>query len=383
MKKYLLIMAVAAIALTSCSSDETIAVNQSDAINFRAYQTGLTRAADASLAAGSSFKVTAFPTGTTTSAFFSNVVFTGTTSSTTTTFSSANKYYWPSGALDFYAWAPSTEIAATDDYTGFTITPGTTIGSQPDFIYGVTKNKDKSNSSSGVSLNFRHAESKVVINLMNSNNNLLITVGDVTIGNLYGNGTFTWNGCTNGTASATDTDGNSSGYYLDGTWAPGLSGTSYTVTMESTSSYNELNGTTAAKGLTSTAKDYEMILIPQTLTTATEYSTATPGSTFNGAYITVELSIQNKADGNTYLAGGSNPTNYVTAMWPLGPLTWLPGHKYTYIVDLAGGGYYTTNQNSDDDLDPIIAAGSEIKFVNPTIDNWIVTAPAGDQNIAN
>ena len=46
MKKYLLIMAVAALALTSCSSDETIAVNQGDAISFRPLVNNLTRTAN-------------------------------------------------------------------------------------------------------------------------------------------------------------------------------------------------------------------------------------------------------------------------------------------------------------------------------------------------
>ena len=109
-----------------------------------------------------------------------------------------------------------------------------------------------------------------------------------------------------------------------------------------------------------------MILIPQALTVATAYSTASSGSSFNGAYITVELKIQDAQD--HYIAGSEGA--YVTAMWPLTALTWLPGHKYTYTVDLAGGGYYTTNQDSDADLDPILE-NAEIKFVNVTIDSWI------------
>ena len=46
MKKILLMMAVAALVLASCSSDETIAVNESDAISFRSLTNNVTRAAD-------------------------------------------------------------------------------------------------------------------------------------------------------------------------------------------------------------------------------------------------------------------------------------------------------------------------------------------------
>ena len=105
MNKQIFILAMAALGFVACSSDETVAVNQndSDAINIRPLITGMTRAADASFGTGTSFKVTAFPTGTTTGAYFSNVVYTATEG---TTFTSTNKYYWPAedGKLDWRTW---------------------------------------------------------------------------------------------------------------------------------------------------------------------------------------------------------------------------------------------------------------------------------------
>ena len=394
MKKKLLILAVAGLALASCSKDETIAVNEGDAISFRPFSNGMTRAADAHFStSGDAFKVTAFPNTTTTGAYFSNVVF-STTDGTTFT-SSANKYYWPAedGKLDFYAWAPSTYVAGSGDYTSFGITPGTDIGNQPDFVYGVTKGWGKTNGSNGVPINFRHAESKVAIKLQNTNPNLKITVGDVSIGNLRGTETFSWNGVTDGTtptaAANADTDGKyTSGTltYLNGTWTAASDQTSvYTVTMESTASYNIFNGTVAAKTLysnPSSASNYDMILIPQALNIETQYteqtlSTPAPGDPFDGAFIKVQIKIQNKAN-EAYIVGGAG--TYVTAMWPLTALTWLPGHKYTYTVDLAGGGYYETNQGTtDDNLDPILE-GAEIKFVSVTVDDW---SDAAGIDIAN
>ena len=360
-------------------------------------------------AANDKFAVTAFRKGETTSPYFNNVTF-KTTDGTTFT-SEDGKYYWPSSTnLDFYAYAPlSTEVGGSGSaavtrnaYNNFTVTPGTDVPYQPDLVYAVTRNWGKattdqttghviSTTVTGVTINFRHAESKVAIKLANFNKNLKITVGDVSIGNLRGSETFTWNGVTDGTtpvaAASANTDGQyTSGTltYLNGTWtASSVQTSAYTVTMESDASYNVFNGHVAANNLYSadaSATNYDMILIPQELKVETTYynaGSAAVGDLFKGAYITVKIKIQNSAaNADEYIVGsasgggiGEDANGYITAMWPLTALTWLPGHKYTYTVDLAGGGYYTTNQDTNEDLDPILE-GAEIKFVDVTVDDW-------------
>ena len=408
-KNNLLILAVAALGFAACSNDETTAVNEklaeSNEISFRALNNGLMRGADEHFnVANDQFAVTAFRKGETTSPYFDNVTF-KTTDGTTFT-SEGGKYYWPSSTnLDFYAYAPlNSENAgvARSDYNSFSVTPGTTVASQPDFVYAVTRNWGRATTdqitdhviptAAGVKINFRHAESKIAFKLRNSNKNLKITVGDVSIGNLRGTETFTWNGVTDGTtskgASSADTDGQyttgSTLTYLNGTWTHSSDQTSaYSVTMESDASYNVFNGIVAAKNLYSavaSAPNYDMILIPQALNVATTYDnagSAAVGDLFKGAYITVKIKIQNSAvNADEYIVGsasgggsGEDANGYITAMWPLTALTWLPGHKYTYTVDLAGGGYYTTNQDTNEDLDPILE-GAEIKFVTVTVDDW-------------
>ena len=396
MNKKLLILAVAGFAFASCSNDEVVesaATSDSNAISFRAFNSGITRATDASFATGKSFKVTAFESGATSNAYFTNEVFSTTDGAT---FTSTNKHYWPNTYnLDFYAWQPSSLSATTGNYTGFSISPSTTVSEQIDFVYAVTRGWGRytgytHDGSAGVTINFRHAESKVLVQLKNTNDNLKITVGNVTIGNLRGTETFTWNGVTDGTtqtaAATATTDGQyTSGTltYLDGTWtATSEQNSAYTVGMgtdnitddkSASSARNVFNGNQpTARNLTSSAPSYEMILIPQVLNAKTVYSDATSSATFAGAYITAQIKIQNKAN-DAYIVGSAS--DYITAMWPLTALTWLPGHKYTYTVDLAGGGYYVTNQDSNDDLDPILE-GAEIKFVSVTVDNWADGAAA-------
>ena len=62
MKKNLFILAVAGLALASCSSDETVAsqaTSQANEISFRAFNNGMTRAAEAHFnVANDQFKVT-------------------------------------------------------------------------------------------------------------------------------------------------------------------------------------------------------------------------------------------------------------------------------------------------------------------------------------
>ena len=190
MKKYLFILAAAALGFASCSNDDVVAentgLNDANTISFRPFANGMTRAADEHFnVANDQFAVTAFKQGQTSSPYFDNKTF-KTTDGTTFT-SDGDKYYWPSSVnLDFYAYAPlSSEVGGSGSaavtrtaYNNFTVTPGTDVPYQPDFVYAVTKDWGKAtlqtgtaathqigSTYTGVTINFRHAESKVAIKL--------------------------------------------------------------------------------------------------------------------------------------------------------------------------------------------------------------------------
>lgn len=354
----------------SCSNDETVAsqaTSESNEISFRPLMNGVTRAADIDAGSGTyglqmlGFTVFA-NVGSTATNYFPETTFTYGDG----TYTSSTKYYWPSsGSLDFFAyqyseWENNT-VTHTAQTKAFTVTPSSTAANQTDLVIACTTGKTKAANGAGVSLNFRHAESKVTIKLKNSSTTTTITVGDVVLGNVYTTGTYTFTGSTDNAETPSDvanTDGNNNSTYLKySDWSGQTTSGSYTQAA-ATTSYTSATEETALTN--------SMILIPQTLTNATAYASGDAGAGFNGAYITVALKIQNTKN-SAYIVGGAEST--VTAMWPLPATKWLPGYHYTYTVDLAGGGYYTTNQDTNADLDPILA-GAEIKFVTVTVDSW-------------
>ncbi len=396
MKKHLFLFAAAALALASCSSDETIesaATSPSNEISFRALTSNVTRAADVNATSlqTSGFTVFANVYNTATN-YFPETSFTW--NSGTSTYNSEYKYYWPSdGALDFFAYANSkpdghaSQVSHTALTKAFTVTPDADAQYQTDLVVAFTTNKSKTgtydpadvyNASSGsktskygtdgVPLNFRHTGCKVAIKLYNGNkDNLDISVRDASICNVKNSGVFTF---ADATTDVNNSDGTGTILTVS-SWAdvvsPATITTSYTQTDASTSKYN-------VAGVSAAQVGQDWILIPQSFTYATAYSGSNVDDAFNGPCIKVNLKIQNHAN-NAYIVGAASGTNdgYVTAMWPLKstPDAWAIGKKYTYTVDLAGGGYYPANTSAGtgDALDPILD-GAEIKFVTVTVDNW-------------
>lgn len=368
MKKNLFILAVTAAMLASCSNDVTTAVNTTlnapQEITFHSTTDGMTRAVNTDLtylqtngiyvSARNSSDDSEFNG-------FTNKHFTYNASA----WSYSPAYVWPSsGDLDFYAYAPaaSGQITAHADYKSFAVTPSATAAEQIDLVFANANGKNKTNSGTGVALNFRHAESMVAINLKNSNAGMTMTVGNVVIGNVLNSGTYSYTKIAAGTTAA-------STFLLNSDWSlAGATATTYTQTVTTASAYSSSDPVQAG---------VDMILIPQTLTAATAYASDDASSAFSGAYITVQIKIQQSG---AYIVGTAE--SFVTAMWPLTSITWQPGHKYTYIIDLSGGGYYPTNNTGDSALDPIIAGNNEIKFASVSVDEWDTTSPAGDQTVS-
>ena len=357
MKKRLFFLPMVAIMMAACSSNETIEVNENkgDLISFRPIVKGVTRAADVNTDNLASFVVNAKQSGGSTS-YFDNGVF----NKSGSVFVSESKYYWPaSGSLDFYAYSPSGNGQVNySGYKTFTVTPSTTIADQVDFVFAATKEKDKAScGASGVTLNFRHTGAKIACNVKNSSTTLKFDVYGWKVGYICPAATFTF--------SDANTDGNNDGSGTTltpeqwGNRTDASIGTEY----ESTFSVNQIGQSGA------TSLDGEMILIPQAITAASGYASASAGANLNGTYIAVKLKIRNNDSAGTIIADDGADGAF-WAIWPIGGYSWEPGKKYTYTIDLAGGGYYETNQaDTDGNLDAILE-GAEIKFATVTVDGW-------------
>lgn len=382
MKKNLFILAVAGLALASCSSDETIATSQaSNEISFRSFVAGTTRAAN------SAGVKTAFEEDDAISVYadynsgkyFQDVF---TKQAGDAGFTSVNKHYWPSDVatknVTFTAiWGPSLSTPAltigstAGNFTGYI--PNTAAASQEDILIAKHTSSTKE---AKVPLNFRHALSQIVVKAKNTNPSLKVTITGVRIGYIKTESTsFTYSG------DATDTrelgSANNAANVAQSDWAlVDFAGTPTTTTANDYK-YDQDVTTLALIGNTSDT-DHELtgttswILLPQNMTDAAgKYATqktgtkGTPIPDLAGAYLALKMTIEN-------YNGAAATGTIVSEQWCYWPITqaWNPGYKYTYSINVAGGGYEPEDTDNDKNLDPVLEGAVIVFSPTCTIDEW-------------
>lgn len=387
--KKLFFFAAAALALASCSNDETVAEYQGEAISFRPLVSNVTRTngpgLKSSFASGDMFNVYASYKG--------NKYFQDDFTSDGTTFSSTNKYYWPSdmstsNKVVFTAIWGATQKAnnpgVIEDYA-----PATTAASQMDVLLAKEEYSAKpgSGTNAGVStLNFRHTLSQIVVNAKNSNPNLKVTISGVRVGYVNMQGDFNYGSGVVTTTNETSTDGDAGNITSGVTLITATCWTNDALAGEAADKANTYkydqssalvlsgkvdDGTAFTSGWT------PWILLPQTQTAATAYvtnqSAAEPASAnpnLNGSYLALKMTIENYVDDNAQGTIVSEQWCY----WPV-DLTWDPGKKYTYTIDVAGGGYQPVDTDSDGNLDPVLEGAVIVFSPTCTIDAWVVQTP--------
>lgn len=376
MKKNLFILAAAVLALASCSSDETIesaALSESNAISFRPLVSGMTRATSLLTTDLNTegFYVTATYTTDGGSAYFVDQLYkhndaVGHLRWEPWNGSAFKVIYWPNttdDVLDFHAYAratakasqlsvSNTNVATENGCPAYTVTPDAAATNQIDFVYATLTGQDYQNTS--MALTFNHVESQVSIQLKNNDSGLKFTISEVALCNIAESGIYK-----NRDASVTTTT----------TMAWGNYGSNRT--------YLQTVNITKDGIVDAAAAGESWILIPHTLaapTTTGEYESSSTDATYNGAYIRVKMKIQSTANNNIYYAGGDGD-NWVNAIWPVpASSVWNPGYHYTYTIDLAGGGYYETNQGtpSGSALDRVLDL-HPITFATVSISDWTPT----------
>lgn len=343
-KSFLLAAALGAAVVTSCSKDETTGVNTGKGITFNAFTNNMTRVAGVTEKTMGSFKVHALTQADGYS--FTDVV---SSSDEGVTWKPAYTHYWPSeetAEMHFYGYspadlasafksAPTVEIDVNNIETGNSvkgIVPKTHADEQADFVISYAKGTRQANEASGVTMNFKHALSQIVVQAKCSNENMKVEVVGVKIAGANGSGDL---------ALPTDTQKETT--LADNIW-----------TTKTPASY--MAGGKTTEGLvTLTSENQDIMfseggfmLLPQQLTAWNETAEK------SGAYISVLCRIsQNDGSGTFNQLFPSKEDAFGFAAVPVST-KWEAGKKYTYNLEFFGenGGGGVTDPDPTDPTDP-------------------------------
>ena len=353
---------MAALAMTSCSNDEALEINNGHAIGFRTAIA--TRATETTTANLEGFFVTAFYESA--QPYFSDLEF---KKGTGDLFESEIKYFYPGDArpLTFYAYAPSkTDLGGTmtiskDSQTLEGFTPNEDISKQVDFIAGATRGDALNDGANGAFLAFSHCLSQIEVKAKSGNTSYDFEVKGVRIGCVGSKGDFTFP-----SFSTTDAVDPNSG--------------SWTLTEGESASYGKTLD--AAVKLTDDAVSLmagdNTMLIPQQLTA---WNTEEKENDSKGAYIAVLVKITTKSGAQVYPfpSDAANTEGYAWAAIPVSTL-WEAGKKYVYTLNFTTGAGYV--DPTEDYMPGVPILVGEIKF-NVTVEDWTEGTAGNDIDMPN
>lgn len=370
MKKNFLFAAIALAAMSSCSKDEVVDVNNGNAIAFRAsLDKAISRSNVTLLSNLNAFNVTAIGND---KNYFTNLAV---TSSDGQNWSTALTYYWPSFNLSFFAYAPQNAAGGTVSITNeekkiTSFSPNKTVAEQKDLLIAYNTGNRASNENLGVALNFKHALSQIEVKAKCLNSNIKVEVLGVRVVNAATTADFTFpedGATTSETLLPQNKWSNRSGNEVPGN--------AYTIKGS-----KPIELTEEAQSLM--FGDNNFLLIPQKLTAWTNDTEKT------GAYLSVMCRIYNVDGGSKLLLYPlATSSDEKTDKYGLSAVAinadWLPGKKYTYTLTFcgsdSGAGRIDPNPDTTDptiDLTPVpegkggdLILGKPIKFT-VTVDNW-------------
>ena len=305
-------MAMAAMLIASCSSDDVVSTNTGRAIDFRT-SVG-TRGTETTTDNITKFWVTAIDEAG--ANYFSKQEY----KKEGEFFTSTPLYYWPVGTLNFFAYSPSeTDLGGTLTIGNTTkklkdFSPATEIANQKDFVTATASGTRAANETDGVELTFAHQLSQIEIKAKNTNTGYIYKVVGVRIGKPVSKGTFTFD--TNKWDLTTTEKANTT-----------TEKTNYAV------EYATTPRTLAADAATmmGTANDNAMLLPQQLVAWTPETDKA---NTNKGAYIALKIQITTKDGARVYPAKAKGDYDWAAVAINT---KWEAGKKYVYTLDFSNG----------------------------------------------
>ncbi len=330
MKKSVLLMAAAtAIALSSCSSEDTKDVAKSSNITFRSTVGLNSRGTEAKTDNLKNIWVSAWAGN---DVAFNDVQFAKNAGGQH--FNSVGAaYFWEKDKdYTFMAFATGKDnkanLTPTVTKTSITLTdyaPNTTLADQLDLLTAQGTGNKANNETTGASLAFDHILSQIQIKVKNTNENVKYTIKGVRISNVKGKGNYTFTPADNQNKHAWDKLSTPSQYVL---------GQGVDITLDE-------NNKNVTDLLTATNS---AMLIPQGITAWDGQAPNQVGATFanvNGSYISLLINVQKKNAAGAWeqvypKADALNDKSAWTAV-AIPAVTWANGNKYIYTLDLSAG----------------------------------------------
>lgn len=359
MKKAFYMMAAAAIALSSCSSEETTDVAKSTAISFRPTVGLNSRGAELTTNNIENMWVSAFynKPGKTEygTAYFSNQLFTkgkdinGFIDPTSTLVWEKDKSYkFVAISPATSEWSAETPTITLDEVKFTNVTPASVIKDQKDLILGTaTGTETNSNDIAGVVLCLDHVLSQIKIQVKNQNPSLEYHIKGIRIASVHKSGTYT---------------------HSTGNWTDLGDKTRYEVIFDAPIKLEE--GATPTdltnKLAVAPAKDCGAMLVPQTFDAWAGTKDKSGDAYDKGAYISLLLNVKNKVTGKymyPFNAGAAGECGWAAVAIPVSTKgaskpEWLKGNKYIYTLDLSKGcGKVDPVNPEEKDDNPIVKPG--------------------------
>lgn len=372
MKKSMYLMAIAATALASCSSDEVVELNKGNEIQFSVVADNESRATtvycnnnlmkDFKLYAGYKNAEGKFST------FIEedNIAVSSDGKCT-----NEETRYWPeTGSLTFYGLVNNGASASNADdaivwgdntpvVSGFT--PAAKVEEQTDLLYAVAADK----TSGPVAMHFKHALSQIEFRAKNDNPQLHVVVKAIRVGQAQKTGTFT---LPNETTKITWQDVHDSdkadipvASQPLGVWSAFNGNADYTVTLETpvavwAGEQNATNLTLSTDDATGTGYAKSLLLLPyegENNEASTAWTPAAGETAYDGTYLAVNCVIYNVA-GDKYVEGSD--VAELHNGWAVIPVSfkWKQGKQYIYTFNFTkeGNGGYEEEPGTPDPENP-------------------------------